>query len=61
MAHKQVPTPRAYRVNEVVSMLSISRRTVYRMIGSGTLRATKVGSITLIPVADIDAVLSGGQ
>lgn len=59
MTHRQKPTPLAYRVNDAASALGISRRTVYRLIDSGKLRATKAGSITLIPAADVLAVVAG--
>lgn len=56
---KQGPAPISYRINDAASALGISRRTVYRLIEGGTLRATKVGRATLIPAADVHAVVLG--
>ncbi|WP_082457054.1 helix-turn-helix domain-containing protein [Sphingomonas sp. Leaf23] len=49
----------SYRVNDAAHVLGISRRTIYRLIGSGKLRATKVGSATLIPADDVRALAGG--
>lgn len=48
---------KAYRVNEVVSILGIGRTTIYRLINDGVLNRIKVGASTLIPAGDVHALL----
>lgn len=48
---------KAYRVNEVVLSTGLGRSTVYKLMEEGKLSRIKVGSITLIPAADVDALL----
>ena len=46
-----------YRVNEVSRMLGVPRTTVYRWVAEGSLPATQVGRILLIPVDAIERLL----
>jgi excisionase family DNA binding protein len=56
--NEEVPVPRlAYRVAEVAAAWGITRWSVNRLIAEGELAATKVGSITLITAAELDAYL----
>ncbi|MBO9518481.1 MAG: helix-turn-helix domain-containing protein [Porphyrobacter sp.] len=48
---------KAYRVNEVAAALGIGRSTIYKLIETGELRRIKIGANSLIPVADVDALL----
>jgi excisionase family DNA binding protein len=45
-----------YRVDEAAHELSVSRRTVERMISRGEIHAAKVGSTTRIHYKEIDAL-----
>ena len=44
---------------ELLSLLGLSRPTVYRLLKSGELRSIKVGRKILIPLAAIDEFLNG--
>jgi excisionase family DNA binding protein len=48
---------KTYRVNEVVRSTGLGRSTIYKLMEEGKLSRIKVGSITLIPAADVDALL----
>jgi excisionase family DNA binding protein len=52
---------RAYRINEAAAAYRLSRSTLYKLIGAGTLRSVKVGGRRLIPVDAIEALLDGGD
>jgi excisionase family DNA binding protein len=52
---------RAVSIREASQMCSLSRATLYRLIASGQLTTIKVASRRLVPVASIDALLSGGE
>lgn len=45
------------RIDEVGFLLSVSKRTVYRMISSGQIPALKVGQTLRVQVKDIDVYL----
>lgn len=49
---------KAYKVNEVAAILGLGRTTIYRLISDGELQRIKIGSSTLIPAADIEALLN---
>jgi len=51
---------RALSIRETALACGISRATVYRIIADGKLTTIKIGSRRLVPVASIDALLSGG-
>jgi excisionase family DNA binding protein len=48
---------KAYRVNELTAVLGVGRTTIYRLMATGELRRIKIGATTLIPAADVDALL----
>ena len=45
-------------INTVAAFLGVSRATVYRLIGSGDLRPTRVGERWRFPAAEIDSYLN---
>jgi excisionase family DNA binding protein len=51
---------RALSIEETAEATGLSRASLYRAIGAGTLATVKVGSRRLVPVTAIDALLSGG-
>lgn len=51
---------RALSIEETAEATGLSRATLYRAIGAGTLVTVKVGSRRLVPVTAIDALLNGG-
>jgi excisionase family DNA binding protein len=51
---------RALSPREAERTLGISHATLFRLLKSGRLRRIKVGSRTIIPVAEIDAFLNDG-
>lgn len=58
LTQNQHTAPRLVGVNDAAIALGVCRRTIYRLIDGGTLRTTKVGRLTKIPAADIDAVVA---
>jgi len=55
-----LPAPRArrtYRLPEVADLLSISRRTVSRLIAEGELEAVPIGHIRQVPHESIEAYI----
>lgn len=59
--HNEVKPRLAYGVIEAAHALGMSERAIYKMMSSGKLRRVKVGSRTLIPAADLHAILEGGE
>jgi excisionase family DNA binding protein len=55
---KQSPERRALSVKEAGEAVGLSRATVYRLIGQKRLSTVKIGSRRLVPVGEIDALLS---
>lgn len=51
---------KAYKVNEVATLLGLGRTSIYRLMGEGVLTRIKIGATTLIPAADVDALLQRG-
>ncbi|MDR6851745.1 excisionase family DNA binding protein [Sphingomonas sp. BE123] len=47
---------KAYRINEVIAATGLGRTTIYKLIAQGDLRKIKIGSSTLIPASDVDAL-----
>jgi excisionase family DNA binding protein len=45
--------PDAWRVNDALRQLSISRATLYKMVKNGDLRLAKVGGRTVVPDSEI--------
>ena len=52
---------RALSPREAERTLGISHASLYRAIRAGRLRTIKLGSRTLIPVDEIDALLRAGE
>lgn len=50
-----------YSINDVIALLGLGRTTVYKMISEGRLRRVKVDARTLIPAADVKALIATGQ
>lgn len=55
---KPAPARRALSVQETAEAVGISRATVYRLIGRKKLATVKIGARTVIPVSEIDTLLS---
>lgn len=57
------PEPLAVRVPEACRMIGIGRSKLYELIADGTIEVVKIGSITVIPVAQLRAIVatSSGQ
>lgn len=56
----QAAKPLAYTIVGAARALSISERSIYKMMEQGTLRKVKAGRRTLIPAADVQAFAEGG-
>lgn len=50
------PRPAHVTIQQAAEMMSLSRHTVSKMVGAGTLRLNKCGRI---PIAQVDAALHG--
>lgn len=50
---------RLISIPEVQDLLSLSRGSVYRLIGSGRLPARKIGKSTRIALTDVEALMAG--
>jgi excisionase family DNA binding protein len=53
------PMPITVRVPEACRLTGIGRSKLYELIAAGDIKVIKVGSITLIPVADLARYLNG--
>jgi len=51
---------RALSIEEAARSCGLSRSTLYRLLKNGKLPTVKIGARRLVPVAAIDALLSGG-
>jgi excisionase family DNA binding protein len=51
--------PSAWRVNDALLQLGISRATLYKMAGNGEIRLAHVGGRTLIPDSEIARLVGG--
>jgi excisionase family DNA binding protein len=49
--------PSAWRVNDALLQLGISRATLYKMANNGEIRLARVGGRTLVPDAEIKRLL----
>lgn len=49
----------AVRIPEAVAFSGLSRSRLFQMMAEGTLRRVKHGRVTLIPVADLRALITG--
>jgi excisionase family DNA binding protein len=52
------PERKALSVSETARAIGISRATLYRLVLQKRLATAKIGSRTLIPVGEIDALLA---
>lgn len=51
------PTPITVRIKDACRMTGIGRSKLYLLIAEGGIETIKVGSMTLIPVASLEAFL----
>jgi len=51
------PTPITVRIKDACRMTGIGRSKLYLLIAEGAIETIKVGSMTLIPVASLEAFL----
>ncbi len=51
----------ALPVNEFCRKVSISRSLAYRLAAAGKLRLVKLGTRTVVPLAEVHRLLSGGE
>lgn len=49
--------PDAWRVNDALLQLGISRATLYKMAGNGEVRLARIGGRTLVPDAEIKRLI----
>ena len=47
------------RIPEAVAFTGLSRSRLFQMMAEGTIRRIKCGRVTLIPVADLRALITG--
>lgn len=50
---QQLPRRMAHPINEAAELLAVDRRTVYRMLARGELRAVRVGARQRIPADEL--------
>jgi excisionase family DNA binding protein len=50
----------AVKPREAARLTGLSHGTIYKLINDGTLRRSKIGRATLIPVADLYALIESG-
>ena len=48
---------KVYRVREAMNVTRLSRSTIYKLLETGQLSRVKIGSCTLIPAEEVDALL----
>jgi len=48
---------RTYRVEEIATMLGISRAAAYNLVGAGYIRAIRAGRLILVPVDALEEFL----
>jgi excisionase family DNA binding protein len=48
---------RTYRVEEIATMLGVSRAAAYNLVGAGYIRAIRAGRLILVPVDALDEFL----
>lgn len=54
------PEPLAVRVPEACRMIGIGRSKLYELIADGTIAIVKIGSVTVIPVTQLRALIGQG-
>lgn len=50
-----------YRVSEVADMLGCSVRHIRRLIDDGTLRVVRLNHVVVVPAAELDRLMAGGD
>lgn len=50
--------PKHYPVGQIASALSVSPKTVFRLIESGKLKAVKIGQQWRVPEAELQAMIT---
>jgi excisionase family DNA binding protein len=58
---KQARARRLTSIEHAAEELSLSRATIYRLHAQGQLPFVKIGSRTLVDVADIDRMIAGSK
>ncbi len=53
--------PLAVSVDEAARRLAIGRTLLYDLIGQGKIRAIKLNSRTIVPVSEIDRILTSNE
>jgi excisionase family DNA binding protein len=51
------PEPLAVRVPEACRMIGIGRSKFYELIAEGAIKAVKIGSVTVIPIVQLKALI----
>lgn len=51
----------ALKPAEVAAILSVSRRTVYRLIAAGGLKSQKIGRAVVVPTEDLIRFMTGAE
>ena len=51
--------PEFYTVQEVADRMRVSRKTIYRLVERGALRAVRLGDVYRIPREALEALLRG--
>lgn len=54
------PEPLAVRIPEACRMIGIGRSKLYELIAEGAVHVVKIGSITVIPVTQLRALIGEG-
>ncbi|MFG1298879.1 helix-turn-helix domain-containing protein [Xanthobacter sp. V3C-3] len=52
------PAKKLLTIRETMSILSVSRGTIYRLLGDGKIRARKIGKCVRIEVSEIDRLMA---
>ena len=53
----QINEPLAVRIPEACRMIGIGRSKLYELIADGTIEIVKIGSVTVIPVSQLKALV----
>ena len=59
--YEDVIVRKTYRVEEVSTMLGISRAAAYNLVGAGYIRAIRAGRLILIPVEALEEFLQSAS
>lgn len=59
MSLDPTPSPITVRIKDACRMTGIGRSKLYLLIAEGKLETVKIGSMTLVRVSSIEALLSG--